>query len=142
MAFIRCESGGGGSVVAVTTLWTNPNPANDFASQNVTLNDSIQNFDLIEFKFKADKTSGSAESSVCYHVEDVDKWSNQTISANPTAPFLGGLCGRVNASYFDWRPIHKVSDTQLNFHEVQQSGGGANITKALIPVSITGIKYT
>lgn len=141
MAFIRCESGGGGSVVAVTTLWTNPSPANDFASQDVTLNDSVQNFDLIEIRYKSTKTAGNVN-GVVYHVEDLLKFGATTVTSDPEKTYYGGICARASSSYWCCRAITYVDDTTLNFHGVVRSGGAETVNNIIIPLSIVGIKYS
>ena len=146
MAFIRCESGGGGAVVATATLWTNTSPSNDFAAQTITLNDSIQNFDLIEIHFKATKAAGSPEGSVVYHVSDIVKYKGEQITSSNDCLYMV-LGGRVSAGYWCSRPILYVDDTSFNVRTCGRLGNPGvaqpdNVTSALIPVSITGIKYS
>lgn len=147
MAFIRCESGGGGPVVATATLWTNNSPSNDFAAQEVTLNDSIDNFDLIEIRYK-NYVGYTGESGVCWHVEDIKNFGDQKPSSGTVLDnsWSGAMVsyGKVNYRYV--RRLIYVDSTHLKFstgdNETVGTDSGTPQPKACVPLSITGIKYS
>ena len=45
-------AGGGGAKQTETVLWTNSSPTSNFADQNVTLSDSMSNYDYLKFTYK------------------------------------------------------------------------------------------
>lgn len=58
MAFIRCESGGGGGIITEKTiLWSNSAPASNFTAQDVVLSQPFDNFALIGITYKVLSTS-------------------------------------------------------------------------------------
>lgn len=138
------KGGGAGFAVATkptkteTTLWTNSSPTSTFDTQDVTLSQSIDNFDYIKIKFAMSTTyKTDAYCAECiYSKEDIRKTSTNTNGIQM------GMCAKTSSSRYNARRISYVSDTKLNFSSALQMSGSTAVNTAVIPLSIVGIKYT
>jgi hypothetical protein len=135
MAFYR--TGGGGSATE-TVLWTNGSPTSSFASQTVTLSQTIENFDYIKIVFRK-STTNADEGILILPTKTVKESLNNTAS---TYRCCIGLCvGNSNSTYVRtifvnsgvYDAIGIDTATRLN------ASGTSNITA--IPTQIIGLKY-
>ena len=78
-----------------TTLWTNPNPISAFASQDVVLSDSFDNYKFIKIYAKPYKSS----SIVGEYYFGVDTLSASTAGSNKPLCSLGCRDSSGNAYY-------------------------------------------
>lgn len=119
-----------------TLLWSNPSPTSSFAAQNVTLSQSMNNFDYIKVTFRA-STSVADEGCNIYPIEYVKSSIQGTAYAHA---LVGG--GSSNKSNFYTRKMLYVSNTQLNINgsvTISSNNAGSN-NGVVIPLEIYGLK--
>lgn len=120
-----------------TTLWTNSDPTVNFTANDVTLSDSIANYDYIKISYTL-MTSQSTIYSTIYPASDVMAWRTGSTASGDYKP-EGILAGRSSGNYK--REIFYISNTKLHFN----NGTGINSTtgdaRMLIPTKISGLKY-
>ena len=141
MAYIRCESGSKTPSMVETTLWTNASPTADFAEQDITLSDDINNYDYIEFVWCANKTHNSVQCKMLVPLADWLITSAATSAANKTNVILGGnttsadgaRCGRT-AGY--------VNATKLHFRTAHNISGSGYTNSCAIPLYVKGVKLS
>lgn len=115
-----------------TVLWTNPAPTSTFTNGNVTLSDSIANYDYIRFYCRG-STSISTESSVMMPVSDF------YLSGGSTNKFKASVDFTTSSGRFD-RCFSRVNDTTVEIPPAYQVNNAAINNTLLIPLRITGIK--
>lgn len=131
MAFYRS---GGGSATE-TVLWTNGSPTSSFASQTVTLSQTIENFDYIKIVFRK-STTDADEGILILPTKTVKESLNNT--ANTYRCCIGMRIGSatyvrvifVNSGVYDAIGIDSAA---------RLSASGTSNTSA-IPLQIIGIK--
>lgn len=127
------KTGGGGGALSETVLWTNPSPTSNFATQTVTLSQSIENFDYIKFVHRI-STSASNSGETIYSVSTF-KTSSNSVAIQPV------IAARTGGNGYPVRRIRYVSDTTVSFLSTNNAGSGASYNDAYcIPLSIIGIK--
>ena len=114
-----------------TTLWTNPNISASFASADVTLSESIQNFDYIGFDI-AQSTSVSTTNRTIMSVADFALTTTGSASSRNVG-FSGG-------STWVRYAFRKGSDTIVGFSSCQNKNSAGNQNDKLIPIKIVGLK--
>lgn len=129
MAFYR--TGGGGSATE-TVLWTNGSPTAQFAPQDVTLSDDIDNYDFLKIEFISTASTG-VNGSVLVPVSDFKLMTNTA----STTGFGFGLSSGVDT--FISRKTTYVSDTKIHIGNATSYTGNTNNARA-IPLQIIGIK--
>lgn len=138
---LRTKGGGGGAKQEETVLWTNSNPTDSsgFANQDVTLSDSLTDYDYVKIRYAyAYNDTGSTFESV-YSVSEFVK-----TSAPVTFGFSGctNVTHRSNSYFYDRRIIYKTA-TSITFgscmgYKASTAAAVSNIFN--IPLSIIGIK--
>ena len=129
MALFRCSSGSGGSF-APTNLWTNDSPTSTFASNQVTLSQSVDNFTYIGIKFRS-STTDDASIEVLTTVADLKK----SVSGSSGAR----ICiGANNSSYRYDRGIAYDDATHITFGQAVRSNGSGTVNTLAIPTEING----
>ena len=129
MAFYR--TGGGGSATE-TVLWTNGSPTAQFAPQDVTLSDDIDNYDFLKIEFISTASTGVNGSILV----DVSDFKSMTNTAN-VAGFAFGLSSGADSLVS--RKTTYVSDTKIHIGNAYSYAGGTNNARG-IPLQIIGIK--
>ena len=139
---LRTKGGGGGAKQEETVLWTNSNPTDSsgFANQDVTLSDSLTDYDYVKIRYAyAYNDTGSTFESV-YSVSEFVK-----TSAPVTFGFSGctNVTHRSNSYFYDRRIIYKTA-TSITFgscmgYKASTAAAVSNIFN--IPLSIVGIKH-
>lgn len=125
--------GGGGEKYTETSLWTNSAPTSSFASQAVTLSESIDNFKYIKIKFRL-STSNSTTSETVYSVGDFKTYTSTTALG-----ISGGLVGQPVASQGYVRKAIYSSSTQIQFDTAYRLAVNDANTSYLIPLEILGL---
>ena len=114
-----------------TTLWTNPSPGSQFATQTVTLSDSLLNYDYVKFVFRQ-HTSTTAETIILVSVTDFQNYLQYKYSP---AVFC---CSTTPMSV---RGVYYVSDTTVGFYANARVGSSGSANASNIPYKIIGVKY-
>lgn len=128
MALIRC----GSKPATEVTLWTNNNPTADFAGSNITLSESMLNFDLLEITFNFTKNSSEGVSTA-YEPTNI-----KTYTPGQALLPIGGLLDNGSTKV---RLMKYVSDTSINIDMCYTVGSSGYNNSQIIPVSIKGIKF-
>lgn len=121
-----------GGNMTETVLWTNTSPSSSFASQTVTLSQSIDNFDYIKITQKI-HTSISGELATLIPVEDFKK----CLSAADThfnMAFSVNYSGQVYC-----RRIFYDSGTTVNFNNAYYVNNSGSSNSVCIPLKIFGV---
>lgn len=136
MAFYRCGSGGG--TLKETVLWTNPDSTVNFAAQNVTLSDSISNYDYIKIKYRGTPLVDYYSSAII-EVSELKKLLDGTTRGEFTV-FMG-VASYYQNTYSLGRGVSYVNDTTLHFRTGQYIGASGTSAGYAIPTQIIGLKY-
>lgn len=115
-----------------TTLWTNSSATSSFGAQNVTLSQSIQNFNYIKIICRA-STSVSTTSEAIFSKSFV----LSCVSGN-AAPRMALSTRTGSQSYV--RIINYASDTQIYFDTAHKRATSGDTNGYVIPTSIVGLK--
>ncbi len=135
-SYAPSEKSGGGTELKETVLWTNSAPNVDFASQTITLSDSIENYKYVMIVAKTSKSNNTQESDI-WDVETFKTFNNSTKNA-PIG--IIGFVADSNVSYANVRRIGYVSNNQIFFSGgVFISATGGN-NQWVIPLVVYGLK--
>lgn len=123
-----------------TVLWTNSNPTSNFAEQNVTLSDNINNYRFICWKIKRNTTLESYFTTC----SPMEYFENTPKKAGGFYMTVGGLdVANVNGAVY-YRSIRRVVDSTIYnqlFIGSAKNGTNAVVSNAsLIPIEIVGVK--
>ena len=122
-----------------TKLWENSDPDAAFASQTVTLSQSIANFQYIEIewqnRYSTVTTVTHYEPSVIVRVADFRETPQQA-----DYPAVGMLYR--NGSYIYIRPVNYVSDTQVLLRDVYRINASGTSNGQIIPLRIYGLSFS
>lgn len=125
-----------GGALKDSTLWTNANPASAFAYQEVTLSDSIDNYDFIAFYYRG-STSNSTESFI---IVSVDEFKKSSASTTITAPrFMMAFYITGDGGYD--KPAIYSSPTKVLYGTSYKTGASTYNNGMIIPTRIVGLKY-
>lgn len=132
---LRTQGGGGGGKQTETVLWTNSSPTSNFSAQNVTISDSVDNYDYIAITYRA---SGSVAdmATVVTSVSDLKK-SVGNNSTNHTAVEMGA---EFSSGTIISRMVSYVSSTSIGFSLGYQLNAAVSNAGWAIPTQIVGIK--
>ena len=130
-AFSTLPTGG----FAETTLWTNSSPTSSLATTQITLSQSIANFDYIAIKYKTYTTSSDTIAAI-FSKADVRKCTGTSNNFRMT---LGGFysTGYTRTVKYDTDTAFTIGDAWK--YGTSTSSKGNNYT---IPTSIVGLKFT
>lgn len=108
-------------------LWTNTNMTSNFATQTITLSDSIENYDFYEIVYK------------------VEKGTDMYVSSGKTPTNLTNKTSCTYAGYLIFREIFTISGTSLTFNNgcyYNQYGSDtySSANNYLIPYKVIGYK--
>lgn len=125
-------AGGGGAKQTETVLWTNSSPTSNFADQNVTLSDSMSNYDYLKFTYKK-ATNNATSTSAVFSVSDVKNFADESV--------YGQIGGESATDWYMSRMLWYVSDTSVKISTAWglNRANSAN-NSYIIPLSIIGIK--
>lgn len=132
---LRKKSGGG--TMTETTLWTNPSPTADFATQSVNLSDNISNYDYIEIEACFSKSETTKIMSYLYKASEVSGSVFNTVH-----PII--YIGNYYSNKYYYRPFNYSSDTSFSIGTCKTntgSGSASNYNAGCIPLTIKGLKY-
>ena len=130
MAFYRS---GGGSLTE-TVLWTNLTPTSAFATQTVSLNDNLSNYDYVAFEVKA-ATDTQDTFRVIYPIE-VFQNSKLNVSKSYIVDFGGTAIngqGYVRCAFYD-------TDTTIKFDDSYKVNVAGKLNTSNIPLKVIGLK--
>lgn len=129
------ESEGGGSTETKTVLWTNPTPTATQAAQDITLSDSMSNYDRIQIEFIR---STSVPTDKLY--VDYDTRLNLLSDFHGTGKYRMSGCIYTSSNETFVRRIVGNSDTALNISACQKVSGTTTTNTILVLAAIYGIK--
>lgn len=116
-----------------TSLWVNSSPTSSFAGgQNVTLSDSLDNYDYIKFRWRISTTYENPNECLV----SVKAFKKMDMTSLATIMAFGGMNSNADDSYL--RRIAYTSNTQVWFGSSLKGTTTANTTN--IPLEIIGIK--
>ena len=139
---LRGAGGGGGAKQEETVLWTNSNPTDSsgFANQDVTLSDSLTDYDYVKIRFAYAYNDTSSTFESVYSVSEF-----MSTSAPTTLGFTGcsSVTHRSNGYFYDRRIIYKTA-TSITFgscmgYKASTAAAVSNIFN--IPLQIIGCKF-
>lgn len=123
-------------------LWTNPSPSSSFASQTITLNQSIRNFKYLRFEWTSSPTETGSQykgSNVCPVSFFVTTESGTGTSTIPKMKFILGGARWTTATYC--RTVWHTSDTSIFLENAWGVGrASSESTSYIIPTTIYGLK--
>lgn len=128
MALFRC--GGGNLTPTETVLWTNNSPNTDPGSQNITLSESLDNFDYIKFKWNA-FTNNSTDTG-----QALDEVAHFKTTNAKCRIGMEGTNGTNNGV----RELTYVDATTITISGGHPIGGTGGFSGVSIPTQIIGIK--
>ena len=128
---LRTKGGGGGGKQTETVLWTNSAPTSNFADQNVTLSDSMSNYDYLKFTYKK-ATNNATSTSAVFSVSDVKNFADESV--------YGQLGGESATDWYMSRYIWYISDTSVRISTAWKLNSVGNNNAYIIPLAIIGIK--
>ena len=135
MALYKC---GGGKTLTETTLWTNSSPTASFASQDVTLLYSIDNYDYI--KFTSIGWNGAGEIEAIVSVDYLNTTSSSTGSSSVASPKVAVSAAQFGSGAMYIRTGYRVSSTSIRIGGCVRTDGGSGNNKTNIPIRISGLK--
>ena len=124
------KKGGKGTEYTETSLWTNQSPSSSFASQNVSLSDSVSNYKYIKIRYNYSSSYSTIEVSGIISVDDLKK----TTAGNRRVTLGLGQATAGNSYYV--RYVNYVSDTSINITNVNAGSSGST---DIIPLEILGL---
>ena len=135
MAYIRC--GGGG--MTETTLWTNPSPSSSLAGGDVTLSQSIANYDLLKFtwRYSTDDTT-----SIITYVDVPTYRANSKSASGSAGKGINPSCLIYTGSANYVRTCYYTSDTKTYIGVCGRVGSSSTSNTSVILKSIKGIKLS
>lgn len=152
MAFIRCESGGGGGIItSKTPLWNNPSPNASFSSQDIELSQPFTNFALIGVTFKTQVNEVETYDVVMYSSDFLKTHRARPAGAgtnwNTTNLSMMDVYGTTATSSSYVRGIRRANDTDevtikignCGKYVTSESGTGSTVNTRCIPVQIFGV---
>ena len=119
-----------------TSLWTNSSPTSTFAAQTVSLNQTITTtkFDYIKIKVRV-STSVSTEQSYIFPTSEFLNFADS--GSNMPRGYVGM---RINSNQA--RFVTMTSTSQVKFSASYQLASTSSNSTGIIPVSISGLKFT
>ena len=116
-----------------TSLWTNQSPSSNFATQAVSLSNSVDNFKYIKVRCKF-STSDSAEFSTIVSVDEL-----KTFTGNTKGRLVSG--GMTGGGYPMYRNLTYTSSSSLTFGTAGYVNGTTWTTanNLIIPLEILGL---
>lgn len=133
MAEKLCElkkKGGGGGKYTETSLWTNSAPTSNFASQSVSLSESMDNFKYIGIKYK--RTTTSTDS-----ITVIILVSEFKLATDGSTNYHIGLGGN-NTNTYTRRCVYQ-SNTTIGFANAGRIGTSGTDNSLIIPTEILGL---
>ena len=138
MAKIRAMIGTGGGQPTETVLWTNPNTSAEFGANDVTLSDSITNYDLIKIVYKFTTTSSDTTENTSASITPTDLVFCSTESTGNKPKF--SIAARSGGGTIGVRIVSYVSDTSIRIDRGRRIGSTSYADGNAIPIKIIGIK--
>lgn len=134
---LRTKGGGGGEQYNETVLWTNPSPSSNFATQTITLSDSLDNYEYVgvSWAYSTSAQTGSNTNREVMLVEDFKK-AIEPASTTRTNPIIGSR--GTNSTYA--RSAFYVSSTQVLFGNAFALNATGTSNAYSIPLQVVGIQ--
>ena len=126
---LRTKGGGGGKYTE-TSLWTNPSPTSNFASQSVSLSESMDNFKYIGIKYK--RTTAATDS-----ITVIILVSEFKLATDGSTNYHIGLGGNNTNTYT--RRCDYQSNTNIGFANAARIGASGTDNSVIIPLEILGL---
>lgn len=134
MALFRCASGGGGTTITETTLWTNSSPNATFAAQTIELSQDIGDFDYIKVEYK---DAYSVDNTKDFYIKVSDWMTPYTGVTNKT---FGIYMTTGSAAYC--RQFIYASETSISVTTTFRLNSQANSANVVIPVYVKGVNVS
>ena len=134
---LRTKGGGGGKYTE-TSLWTNSASSSTFAAQDVSLSESMANFDFLKIKVAPNTTSTSGQVFTDIIIVSELQRTQSATQEGVRDRFILGLA-RVTYDYE--RSYYYVSNTSIHFNVAVQSGTSTTANGRIIPLEIVGCKF-
>ena len=125
-----------GGAMSETTLWTNPNTSVSFASTDVTLSESIQNYTHIKVYVAFGNAAAGQLDIVWSILMPVSDFLNVITSGGGP---LFTLTERSSGGALRHRNVSYKGDTTVGFSQCYENSSTAK-NQQLIPLSIVGCK--
>ena len=119
-----------------TILWTNNSPTSEYSGGNVTLSDSLSNYDYIKITVRAGTTNTTSWSTL-YSISEF-----KTFAQNSTVSGCGHISGLNSANVRRSRGLVYVDDTTVNFKVCYEDGNSTLKNSDIIPTAIIGCKLS
>lgn len=139
MAEKLCElrkKGGGGGKYTETSLWTNPNTSSNFATQTVTLSQSVDNFKYIGIKYKYGTTTSDSDYVMAIYSVNALKQSTEATS-NVRDGVTLGIHTATNQTWA--RIVYYVSTTSIKFTDCYRLYNQSSTQNGANPLEILGL---
>ena len=119
-----------GGAMSETVLWTNPNPSSAFSIQNITLPQSITDFEYIKFVYRI----STGNSKTCAVIMSVDDFINTNISTNRLT-----MEAYLSSAHYA-RMVNYNSPTSINIEGAYRINASGNTDAGAIPQEIIGLR--
>ena len=123
----------GGKKYTETSLWTNPSPTSTFASQTVSLSESIENFEYIKVKFKYANGYDIYSSPIVL----VSEFKTFKADSQRSGLGTGGIFDASNNMYS--RCYWYINNTSVQFGAAYRLNSTTAYNDNLIPIEILGL---
>jgi hypothetical protein len=122
-----------------TTLWTNPSPSSSLAGGDVTLSQSIANYDLLKFtwRYSTDDTT-----SIITYVDVPTYRANSKSASGSAGKGINPSCLIYTGSANYVRTCYYTSDTKTYIGVCGRVGSSSTSNTSVILKSIKGIKLS
>lgn len=127
----------GGGDLTETTLWTNPSPSSSLAGGDVTLSQSIANFDLLKFSWRY---STDDHTSIKTYVDVPTYRANSKSASGAAGKGINPSCLIYTGSANYVRTCYYTSDTKTYIGVCGRVGSSSTSNTSVILESIKGIK--
>lgn len=117
-------------------LWANPSPTNNFADQNITLSDSINNYKFIKITHADHKTL--INNPISFYVVPSDFVKTIAALGNPSYA-LGAFVISGGGTQRWVRQLFYVDATTIHFNTAERCNTSGTDAAYAIPLSIIGI---
>lgn len=140
--------GGGGGGMTETVLWTNAAPSATFAERNVSLSDTLANYDAVKIVWKGINTQSATpdnwrtDASAISQIYELTNVSSRT---SATGQIFMGASAYTTATYTYVRRVW-FSDpadlTSIHIGPTQRTNNANSNAAYNIPLLICGVKYS
>ena len=132
MAFIKCSGG----ATRETLLWQNPSPLTTFNIHNITLNDSMRNYDVIRF-YHTNYIKNNVRLCTDFPIQMYLLTTKNNTYGAPRAN-IGGPYYSGEGVWARW--TCRIDDYNIYIESGALVGGSGGSNNCAMPYAVTGIK--